>query len=94
MTFTSAMSERTMSKLVLAIITVFCVLWIPLCTIGALYVSDVLLPRWVHLMYDYLVFVTAATNPLIYAFMNKSFRAEYAPIVQCNKRGHETARFG
>ncbi|KAK2559961.1 Melatonin receptor type 1A [Acropora cervicornis] len=94
MELSTRVEEINTTKLVLAIITVFCVLWIPLCTIGALYVSDVLLPRWVHLMYDYLVFVTAATNPLIYAFMNKSFRAEYARIVQCNKRGHETARFG
>ena len=86
--------EIKTTKLVLAIITVFCVLWIPLCAIGALYMSDVLLPRWVHLMYDYLVFMTTATNPLIYAFMNKSFRAEYARIVRCNKRGHETAHFG
>ena len=90
----TGLEEIKTTKLVLAIITVFCVLWIPLCTVGALYLSDVLLPRWVHLMYDYLVFVTAATNPLIYGFMNKSFRAEYARIVRCNKRGHETTHFG
>ena len=86
--------EIKTTKLVLAIITVFCVLWIPVCIIGALHFSGVLLSRWGHLIYDYLVFMTAATNPLIYAFMNKSFRAEYARIVRCNKRGHGTAHFG
>ena len=86
--------EINTTKLVFAIITVFCVLWIPLGIIGALHVSGVLLPRWGHLMYDYLTFMTAATNPLIYGFMNKSFRAEYARIVSCNKRGHGTAHFG
>ncbi|KAK2559966.1 Melatonin receptor type 1C [Acropora cervicornis] len=72
--------EMNTTKLVFAITTVFCVLWIPLCTIGALHVSHVPLPRWVHLMYDYLMFMTAATNPLVYGFMNKSFRAEYVRI--------------
>ena len=65
---------------------------IPLCTIGALHVCQVPLPRWVHLMYDYLMFMTAATNPLIYGFMNKSFRAEYFRIVRCNKRGGRARR--
>ena len=91
---TNRVEEINTTKLVFAIITVFCILWIPLGIIGALYVSDVILPRWGHLMYDYLTFMTAATNPLIYGFMNKSFRAEYALIVRCNKRGHRTAHFG
>ena len=86
--------EIKTTKIVLAIITVFCVLWIPLCIIGAFHFSGVLLSRWVHLMFDYLMFMTAATNPLIYGFMDKSFRAEYVRIVKCNKRGHETAHFG
>ena len=93
MQLSTRVEEIKTTKLVFAIITVFCVLWIPLCTIGTLYVSDVLLSRWVHLMFDYLLFMTATTNPLIYGFMNKSFRAEYARIVRCNKRGHETAHF-
>ena len=86
MKLSTRVEEINTTKLVFAIITVFCVLWIPLCTIGALYVSDVVLPRWGHLMYDYLMFMTAATNPLIYGLMNKSFRAEYTRIVTCNKR--------
>ena len=90
----TGVEEMQTTKIVLAIITVFCVLWIPLCTIGALYVSNVPLPRWVHLMYDFLKFMTATTNPLIYGFMNKSFRAECARIVRCNKRGNGTAHFG
>ena len=89
----TGLEEMKTTKLVLAIIAVFCVLWIPLCTIGALHVSEVLLPRWVHLMYDYLVFMAAATNPLIYGLMNKSFRAEYARIVKCKKRRNETPHF-
>ena len=93
MILSTRVEELNTTKLVFAIITVFCVLWIPLCIIGALYVSGVLLPRWGHLMYDYLMFMTAATNPLIYGLMNKSFRAEYARIVRCNKRGHGTAHF-
>ena len=94
MKLSTRVEEIKTTKLVFAIIAVFCVLWIPLCTIGALYVSDVPLPRWVHLMYDYLAFMTAATNPLIYGFTNKSFRTEYVRIVTCNKRGHGTAHFG
>ena len=86
MKLSTRVEEINTTKLVFAIITVFCVLWIPLCTIGALYLSDVVLPRWGHLMYDYLMFMTAATNPLIYGLMNKSFRAEYTRIVTCNKR--------
>ena len=94
MRLSTRVEEIKTTKIVFAVITVFCVLWIPLCTIGALFTSDVLLPRWVHLMYDYLVFMTAATNPLIYGFMNKSFRAEYVRTVRCNKRGHGIAHFG
>jgi len=86
--------EIKTTKIVLAITTVFCVLWIPMCIIAALHFSGVLLPRWGHLIFDYLMFMTAATNPLIYGFMDKSFRAEYVRIVKCNKRGHRTAHFG
>ena len=74
------------TKMVFAIIMVFCLLWIPVCIIGALYVCDIALPRWTHLMYDYLMFITAATNPLIYGLMNKAFRDEYVRILKCKKR--------
>ena len=94
MKLSTRVEEINTTKLVFVIITVFCVLWIPLCIIGALYVSDVFLPRWGHLMYDYLKLMMAAANPIIYGFMKKSFRAEYARIVRCNKRGHGTAHFG
>ena len=94
MKLSTEVEEIKTTKLVFGIITVFCVLWIPLGMIGALYVSDVFLPRWVHLMYDYLMFMTAATNPLIYGFMNKSFRAEYFRIVRCKKRCHGTPHLG
>ena len=85
MKLSTRVEEIKTTKIVLAITTVFCVLWIPMGMIGTLYVSDVFLPRWVHLMYDYLMFTTAATNPLIYGFVNTSFRAEYARIVRCKK---------
>lgn len=75
--------EINATKMVFAIILVFCFLWIPVSVIGALYVCDVFLPRWTHLMYDYLLFITAATNPLIYGLMNKAFRNEYVRIVRC-----------
>ncbi|XP_067047352.1 melatonin receptor type 1A-like [Acropora muricata] len=94
MNLSTRVEEMKTTKIVLAIITVFCVLWIPMCIIGAFYVYKVFLPRWVHLMYDYLKLMTATTNPLIYGFMNKSFRAEYARIVRCNERGNGTAHLG
>ena len=77
--------EVNATKMVFAIISVFCLLWIPVSIIGALYVCEVFLPRWAHLMYDYLVYITAATNPLIYGLMNKAFRNEYVRIVRCKK---------
>ena len=80
---TCRVDEINATKMVFAIILVFCLLWIPVSIIGALYVCDVFLPRWTHLMYDYLVYMTAATNPLIYGLMNKAFRAEYVRIVRC-----------
>ena len=82
---TCRVDEINATKMVFAIILVFCLLWIPVSIIGALYVCDVFLPRWTHLMYDYLVYMTAATNPLIYGLMNKAFRAEYARIVRCQR---------
>ena len=94
MKLSTRVEEIKTTKIVLAITTVFCVLWIPMCIIAALHFSGVLLSRWGHLIFDYLMFMTAATNPLIYGFMDKSFRAEYVRIVKCNKRGHETAHFG
>ena len=83
--FTCRVDEINATKMVFAIITVNCLLWIPVCIIGALYVCDIALPRWAHLMYDYLLFITAATNPLIYGLMNKAFRDEYARIMKCEK---------
>lgn len=80
---TCRVDEINATKMVFAIILVFCLLWIPVSIIGALYVCDVFLPRWTHLMYDYLVYMTAATNPLIYGLMNNAFRAEYVRIVRC-----------
>ena len=94
MKLSTRVEEIKTTKIVLAITTVFCVLWIPMCIIAALHFSGVLLSRWGHLIFDYLMFMTAATNPLIYGLMDKSFRAEYVRIVKCNKRGHETAHFG
>lgn len=83
--FTCRVDEINATKMVFAIITVYCLLWIPVCIIGALYVCDIVLPRWTHLMYDYLLFITAATNPLIYGLMNKAFRDEYVRIMKCQK---------
>ena len=77
--------EINATKMVFAIILVFCLLWLPMSIIGALYVCEVFLPRWTHLMYDYLLFITAATNPLIYGFMNKAFKNEYFRIVRCKE---------
>ena len=83
--FTGRVDEINATKMVFAIITVNCLLWIPVCIIGALYVCDIVLPRWTHLMYDYLLFITTATNPLIYGLMNKAFRDEYVRIMKCEK---------
>lgn len=77
--------EINATKMVFVIIAVFCLLWLPVCTIGTLYVCDIELPRWTHLMYDYFLFITAATNPLIYGLMNKAFRDEYVRILKCKK---------
>ena len=82
---TCRVDEINATKMVFAIITVNCLLWIPVCIIGALYVCDIVLPRWTHLMYDYLLFITTATNPLIYGLMNKAFRDEYVRIMKCEK---------
>ncbi|KAL9962329.1 hypothetical protein ACROYT_G031420 [Oculina patagonica] len=82
---TCRVDEVNATKMVFAIITVYCLLWIPVCIIGALYVCDIVLPRWTHLMYDYLLFITTATNPLIYGLMNKAFRDEYVRILKCKK---------
>ncbi|XP_068704942.1 melatonin receptor type 1C-like [Montipora foliosa] len=86
--------EINTTKLVFAIITVFCVLWIPMCIIGALFVCGVFLPRWGHMIFDYLMFTTTATNPLIYGLMNKAFRAEYARIIGCKRRRSATDHIG
>ena len=83
--FTCRVDEMNATKMVFAIITVYCLLWIPVCIIGALYVCDIALPRWAHLMYDFLLFITAATNPLIYGLMNKAFGNEYVRIMRCKK---------
>lgn len=84
------MDDINATKMMFVIILVFCVLWIPMSIIGALYVCDVFMPRWAHLIYDYLMFLTAATNPLVYGFMNKAFRNEYVRIVRCKDTQHDS----
>lgn len=83
---TCRVEEVNATKMVFVIITVYCLLWIPVCIIGALYVCDIVLPRWTHLMYDYLLFISNATNPLIYGLMNKAFRDEYVRILKCKNK--------
>lgn len=77
--------EINATKMVFVIIMVNFLLWIPVCIIGALYFCDIVMPKWTHLMYDYLMFITAATNPLIYGLMNKAFRDEYLRILKCKR---------
>lgn len=77
--------EVNATKMVFAIVAVYCLLWIPVSIIGTLYVCDIVLPRWTHLMYDYLLFLTTASNPLIFGLMNKAFRNEYVRILKCKK---------
>ncbi|XP_022804298.1 melatonin receptor type 1C-like [Stylophora pistillata] len=77
--------EINATKMVFVIIMVNFLLWIPVCIIGALHVCDIVMPKWTHLMYDFLIFITTATNPLIYGMMNKAFRDEYLRILNCKK---------
>ena len=77
--------EVNVTKMIFAIVVVFCVLWIPVCIIGVLYVCGFNLPRWSHLLYDYFLFISAATNPLIYGLLNRSFRNEYVKILGCKR---------
>ena len=83
--YSSRIEEINSTKMVFVVVLVFCLIWLPLSIIAALYVCNVFLPFWTHLMYDYLFCSIAATNPLIYGLMNKAFRNEYLQIIRCRK---------
>lgn len=63
--------------MVFVIIMVNFFFWILVCIIGVLYFCDIVMLKWIYLMYDYLMFIIVVINLLIYGFMNKVFRDEY-----------------
>ncbi|XP_031556411.1 melatonin receptor type 1A-like [Actinia tenebrosa] len=79
----SRVEEVKITKVVFAVMIVFFLLWTPVCVIGTLFLIGVFIPRWAHLTYDYLVITSAATNPILYGFLNQTFRSEYAKILGC-----------
>lgn len=79
----SRVEDVKITKVVFAVMIVFFLLWAPVCIIGTLFLVGLFIPRWVHLIYDYLVTSSAATNPILYGFINQTFRSEYAKMLHC-----------
>ena len=78
--------EARITKVVFVVLVLFFVLWTPICIIGTLFILGVtVIPRSVHLMYDFFIMANAASNPIVYGFFNKGFRSEYTRILGCNK---------
>lgn len=78
--------DARITKSVFIVLVLFFVFWIPICIIGTLFIMGVtVIPRRVHLLYDYLLVANTASNPIVYGFYNQSFRSEYASIMGCRK---------
>lgn len=74
--------EARITKVVLLVLVVFFISWIPICIVGTVFIVGVsVIPRRVHLMYDYFLVANAASNPIVYGLGNKKFRLEYASIL-------------
>lgn len=79
--------EARITKVVSIVLVLFFLFWIPICVIGTLFVlGATIIPRPIHLMYDYFLVSNIASNPIVYGFCNQSFRSEYANILRCKKR--------
>ncbi|XP_032219227.1 D(2) dopamine receptor A-like [Nematostella vectensis] len=76
-------ADANITKTVLVVLIVFVILWIPLFIIALLYSLGTYQPRWSHVMFDYLIFLTAACNPIVYGLFNREFRSEFRRISSC-----------
>ncbi|EDO41006.1 predicted protein [Nematostella vectensis] len=75
-------ADINITKTVLVVLMVFFVLWIPLLIITILFSLGVYQPRWSHMLFDYLIFLTAASNPVVYGLFNREFRSEFCRIAR------------
>lgn len=77
--------EVKVTKTLAAVLFGFSCCWIPIMVIDQLDMSNrvPVLPRRVYYIYGVLIYMSSAINPLLYALMNRTFRAEYKRIVTC-----------
>ena len=79
--------EVKVTKTLAAVLVGFSCCWIPIMVIDQLDINNraPLLPRRVYYMYGMLIYISSAINPILYGFMDRSFRAEYKRTVPACK---------
>ena len=77
--------EIKITKSLAIIVLAFVLCWIPFWIIAVMqrFTSNAVVPRSVQLLCTFLLFFSSTINPLIYAGMNPSFRAEFRNILRC-----------
>ena len=79
--------EIKVTKTLGAVLIGFSCCWLPILVIDQIDMNNgaSLLPRQVYLFYLLSFYMSSAINPVLYALMNRAFRAEYKKIITCNK---------
>lgn len=84
-----AVREVKINKSLSAVAMAFVLCWIPTAIIGLVSrfkkASDT--PRDLQMVSVYLIYLSSAVNPFIYAGMSNYFRREFRELLSCSKRG-------
>ena len=92
--FSLTVEEIKISRILLSITIGYLIIWIPVVvieTMHTLYGRD-LFPRGLYLVYTYLWYGSSIVNPLVYGYMNRTFRAEARQVFPTSRRMTEGSR--
>ena len=79
-----SVEEVRITKTLFFLVLLFMLCWIPVYTAVAIVRSGVgQLPPEGSLFASYVIFITSAINPFVYAFKNRAFREEFKRILLC-----------
>ncbi|EDO36486.1 predicted protein [Nematostella vectensis] len=75
--------ELQVTNTLFAIVLGFLTCWLPVVVIELLnaFLGTASLPRWVYLVYIYLVYVSNVINALVYGIMNRTFRRQARSLI-------------
>lgn len=82
----ASVEEIRVTKTLFFLVSTFAICWIPAYTIGFLSRGNLVdISYHGTIVVTYLVGLNSACNPLIYGYMNRSFRIEFGKLVPCKK---------